>query len=157
MADLGAIGKVVSGRSIVAARIVWPPPVTVIARGAVLMPWRNPPALTMRAMDRLWRAILTPAWWGSRSIGSLPMPNAYIEGHVYQRGEDEVDVPVGKCRVRLYYRPNGVLIANAITNAAGYYRFDNLMPEANAYYAVAFDPDSDPAQNSLVLDRLSST
>ncbi len=157
MDDLGAIGKSVQGRSMASARIVFPPTVTIRAGGGVFMPFRNPPAMTMRRMDRLWRAILTPPWWGGRPIGSLPMPNSYIEGHVYQRGEDDVDVPIGRCRVRLYYRPNGALIANAITDAAGHYRFENLMPEANAYYAVAFDPDSPPAQNSLVLDRLSSS
>lgn len=157
MADLGAIGKSVSGRSMASARIVFPPAVTVISSGTVLMPWLNPPALTMRKMAGLRRAILTPLWWGSRPVGSLPMPDSYIEGHVYQRGDDDVDAPLGRCRVRLYYRPNGLLIANSITDAAGHYRFENLMPEANAYYAVAFDPDSPPAQNSLVLDRLSSS
>ncbi|ASK91040.1 hypothetical protein Xtri_02885 [Xanthomonas campestris pv. trichodesmae] len=117
---------------------------------------RMRPALTTRSITRIWRTIFTPPWWGQRPIGTLPLPDYKIEGHVYQRDGDGNDVAINRCRVRLYYRPNGALIASTITDAAGYFRVLNLMPGVNDYYAVAFDPEAGPMQNALVYDRLTA-
>ncbi len=155
MADLGAVG-VAYRNSYNTARIVFPPEITRVLPGGVFMPSWAWPALTTKPSGRMWRAIFTSPWWGQRPIGALPLPDYKIEGHVYQRDTGGNDVPINCCRVRLYYRPNGVLIANAITDATGYFRVLNLMPESGKYYAVAFDSDSAPMQNALIYDRLSS-
>lgn len=154
MADLGAVG-VAYRNPYNTARIVFPPEIiTRVLPGGVFMPVWTRPALTTRSITRMWRAIFTPPWWGQRPIGTLPLPDRQIEGHVYQRDTGGNDAPINRCRVRLYYRPNGVLVANAISDAAGYFKFTDLMPDANAYYAVAFDPDGTPVQNALIYDLL---
>ncbi|QZI85843.1 hypothetical protein CPT_Suso_040 [Stenotrophomonas phage Suso] len=100
--------------------------------------------------------VLTPPWWGSRPIGSLPVPDFKIEGHVYQRDDEGNDTPIYLCRVRLHYRPNGVAIATTKTDRNGFYRFDDLMPDIAYYYVVAFDPDGGVNQNAVILDKLST-
>lgn len=152
MADLGAVA--VSYTRYTPVRVVWPPSATVGVRSVLVSPMRAPPARTTKVATKLWRAIFTPPWWGQRPIGTLPLPNSRIEGHVYQRDEDDVDLPVNRCRVRLYYRPNGALVANGVTDAAGHFRFLNLMPGTADYYVIAFDPDGAPVQNALIYDRL---
>lgn len=84
------------------------------------------------------------------------MPDFKIEGHVYQRDDDGNDTPIYLCRVRLHYRISGVAIATTKTDANGFYRFEDLMPDAASYYVVAFDPDGGVNQNAVILDKLST-
>lgn len=99
------------------------------------------------------RMVFTPLWWGIRPIGELPYPEGGVSGQVYQR-TGAGDVPLANCKVRLYYRPNGAIVGDTVTNSQGKYSFDLLMPEDGAYYAVALDPDGAPMQNGAIFDRL---
>lgn len=161
MADYGAIGKAPRGtRGLYRVRFDGPqflPQKSVEAarRGYFIpMPPVGWPATANTADTR--RMIPTPTWWGSRPIGALPVPDFKIEGHVYQRDDEGNDTPIPLCRVRLHYRTNGVAIATTTTDANGFYRFKDLMPDAASYYAVAFDPDGGVNQNAVILDKLST-
>lgn len=157
MSYLGVIGRrFPSGFRI--ARIDWPPPggARAFARGnqtARLLPV----TFTVLKGSRTYTSVQTPPWWGQRSITSTPVPDFKIEGQVLQRDESGVDTPLYLCRVRLYYRVSGAMIATTITAADGSFRFVDLMPGAGAYYVVAFDPEGAPVQNALIYDRLAST
>lgn len=146
MADFGAVGKSVPPAATTAFGRVFKQPTAVVPSGELV---------TKRSRS-LAKMIMTPTWWGSRPIGTLPLPNDMISGKVLQRQSDGSDLPLAGVRVRLHYRPNGALIAQTLSAADGFYMFKNLMPEINAYYAIAFDPDAPPPQNAVILDRLSS-
>lgn len=106
-----------------------------------------------KATAQAGKMVFTPTWWGSRPIGTLPYPEGQISGLVYQR-TDAGDVPLANCKVRLYYRPNGAIAGETLTNSQGKYKFDTLMPENRAYYAVALDPEGAPIQNAAIFDSL---
>lgn len=46
------------------------------------------------------------------------------------------------------------LIAKAVTNANGEFRFDGLIPNIDRYFAIALDPEGGVLQNALIYDRL---
>lgn len=161
MADLGPIGALPAGSitKLITARFVGPGqiPHRVMQGGVpVLFVPTFGKVVTMKTTDTVRRTIFTPVWWGSRPIGTLPVPDFKIEGHVYQRDDEGNDTPIALCRVRLHYRANGVAIATTKTDANGFYRFKDLMPDAASYYVVAFDPDGGVNQNAVILDKLST-
>lgn len=104
------------------------------------------------------RTFLAPAWWGSKSPNAdLRNPTHEIRGRVMQRNPDtQVNTPLALARVALFYRRHHTFIAGALSDADGYVVFKNLMPENQAYYAIAFDPEGAPLQNAVIWDRLSS-
>ncbi len=161
MADLGAIAGLPKGARLplISARFSGPGqiPGRVISRfiPVLFVPWFTT-VQTTKYIDLTRRTIFTPTWWGSRPIGTLPLPDFKIEGHVYQRDDEGNDTPIYLCRVRLHYRANGVAIATTKTDANGFYRFKDLMPDAASYYVVAFDPDGGVNQNAVILDKLST-
>lgn len=104
-------------------------------------------------LDRIWRSVGTPLWWGSRPIGALPLPNFKLEGRVLQRTADGTEFPL-VTRVALYYRRSMGLIAVTRSSPLGDFRFDTLMPEMGQYFMVALDPDGSPDQNALIYDKL---
>lgn len=161
MADLGAIAKMPDGSTVrpLVGRFDGPGQIpTKAVTGtvpAVFLPIFNTVQL-VRSVEESTRVIFTPPYWGLRPIGTLPLPDFKIEGHVYQRDDEGNDTPIYLCRVRLHYRRNGVAIATTKTNAQGFYRFKDLMPDAASYYVVAFDPDGGVNQNAVILDKLST-
>lgn len=53
--------------------------------------------------------------------------------------------------VRLYYRPSGLLIEQAVTGAGGTYSFTGLDPsDAGAYYVTFHDPNTSAPYNFTV-------
>lgn len=98
-----------------------------------------------------------PAWWGPPG-STTQLPTYKMRGRVLQRDPDGVlpDAPVANARVALYFRRLHTLIDIQLSDEDGYVQFDNLMPGTQAYYAVAFDPEGAPLQNSVLWDRLSS-
>lgn len=106
-------------------------------------------------------AFIEPPWFGGSGRGSVDLPQTYeIRGHVRQRtlvDDETVDVPLANARVRLYYRPTGVLIGATRAAEDGSYVFPQLPNLAQAYFAIAFDPEGAPVQNAVVFDRLSSS
>lgn len=66
-------------------------------------------------------------------------------------------VPVPRCMVRLYYRPTGVLIRSAFTDAAGAFVFTALDPtDMQNYFVIAFDPAGGTQYNAIIFDRLTA-
>lgn len=98
---------------------------------------------------------IPPAWFGERPpVGTGPQPTRSLSGYVMQRDEDGNDHPLPRCVVSLFHRQTRIHVARTRTDASGFFRFEFLMPGDGAYFAVAFDPEGLPVQNSLILDRL---
>ena len=94
-----------------------------------------------------------PLWWEPQ-VGSGRKYALYsVRGYVRQLANQQ-EVPVKNARVRLYLRSTGVMAGTTVTAEDGSYEFQRLMYEPSAYYAIALDPDGEPFQNSLILDRL---
>lgn len=97
----------------------------------------------------------TPLWWEPQLPGAPGREYAVysVRGYVRQLANQQ-EVPIKNARVRLYLRSTGVMVGSATTAEDGSYEFQRLMYDSSAYYAVALDPDGEPLQNSLILDRL---
>jgi len=66
-------------------------------------------------------------------------------------------VPMPNEKVFLYYRPTGIKIRWAVTNALGAFTFQHLNKNSNQYYAVAMlkGPYTEPEKyNALIYDLL---
>jgi hypothetical protein len=69
---------------------------------------------------------------------TLPSQGISVSGTISGQVQEE-GLPVAGKLVRLYYRPTGALIANAISDATGRYTFRGLEPSANVYVITAFN------------------
>lgn len=84
------------------------------------------------------------------SIGGLNVAmDKSFSGTVIANGQ-----PVPDCVVRLYHRASGLPLDFARTAANGTYSFHNLYGASEAYFVVAFDPDSGTQYNAVIHDRL---
>jgi len=96
-------------------------------------------------------------------VGHVPLPGWALDA----RKLHEIDrtgtfagvvavggVPLEDGLVRLYYRPNGILIDATRSGAAGVFSFGGLEVGIGAYYVVAFDPDGGTIYNAQILDRI---
>lgn len=128
---------------------------TFIRRNTGIYNWPVPVETKMRSYVRVTRGV--PPWWGP-SGSTTQLPTYKMRGRVLQRDPDGVlpDAPVMNARVALYFRRLHTLIDIQLSDEDGYVQFDNLMPGTQAYYAIAFDPEGAPLQNSVLWDRLSS-
>lgn len=104
----------------------------------------------------LWRMRQTPAWWGTLPPGQTPiLPDYELRGRVMVRDPETLeDSPVANCRVALFFRRTNYVIDMDVSDDDGYVHFPNIMPGNQAYYAIAFDPEGSPMQNSIIWDRL---
>ena len=100
----------------------------------------------------------TPSWWGLLPTGSNPvLPNYKLQGRVMQRDPETLeDTPVYNARVVLFFRRTNYVVDMQVSDEDGYVTFPNIMPGDQAYYAIAFDPEGAPMQNSILWDRLSA-
>ena len=99
-----------------------------------------------------------PAWWGALQPG-VPetLPTYELRGRVMQRDEVTLeDYPLPNTRVALFFRRTNYVIDMQVSDEDGYVHFPNIMPGSQAYYAIAFDPEGSPMQNSILWDRLTS-
>ena len=78
--------------------------------------------------------------------------NGNLRGVVLQN-----TVPVALCRVGLYDRYTMALVAGALTNSDGTFRFNNQIVGYDGYFLIAFDQDGAPMQNAVILDKLTAT
>lgn len=78
--------------------------------------------------------------------------NGNLRGVVLQN-----TVPVAFCRVALYDRKAFSLVDASWTKTDGSFRFNNLPVGYDGFFIIAFDPDGNPMQNSVILDRLVAT
>ena len=117
--------------------------------------WPEP--VKPKSVARVYVTRGVPPWWGP-SNSTTQLPTYKLRGRVMQRDPDGVlpDEPVVNARVALYFRRLHTLIDIQRSDENGYVQFDNLMPGTQAYYAIAFDPEGAPLQNSVLWDRLSS-
>ena len=151
MADLGPINVTIG------ARVAVHDPGTVsFVRSTMTViaiarpPTTTPPALVYkRPVDMLDH----PLWWEPQAGSGRKYALYSVRGYVRQLTNQQ-EVPVKNARVRLYLRSTGVMAGTAVTAEDGSYEFHRLMYEPSAYYAIALDPDGEPFQNSLILDRL---
>lgn len=67
-----------------------------------------------------------------------------IKGQVLKRG---INIP---CRVRLFVKATGQLFKDVVTDANGYYEFNEI--PLNRYYVVAHDPDGE--YNAVIQDNI---
>lgn len=105
-----------------------------------------------------WRMRQTPAWWGTLPAGQSPvLPDYELRGRVMVRDPETLeDSPVPNCRVALFFRRTNYVVDMDVSDDDGYVHFPNIMPGSQAYYAIAFDPEGSPMQNSIIWDRLTS-
>lgn len=83
----------------------------------------------------------------------FPLGTTDTTGH-YAAVVKQNNVPLANCRIGLYWRDNMQLIAKAVSNENGEFRFEGLIPNINRYFAIALDPDGGVFQNALVYDRI---
>lgn len=90
-------------------------------------------------------------WYGEGgAVEVAKSAAAHLSGVVMDSG-----TAVPYAAVRLYYRPTGVLIARARTDASGYFIFRGLdQADTGNFQVVALDPEGGTQYNALVLDRL---
>lgn len=113
-------------------------------------------------LRKAYRAYNTPALqlglvWRKEALFALspefPYGTTDTSGH-YAAVVKQNNVVLANCRVAIYWRDTMQLIAKAVTNANGEFRFDGLIPDINRYFAIALDPDGGVLQNALIYDRL---
>lgn len=156
MAYLGALPTVVSTDS--PYRILYelvPVRVSYVYNARTTPYWSSDGAVVNR--QGLYRTRQTPAWWGALPAGSAPiLPTYELRGRTLQYVEatDEY-VPLANARVALFFRRTNYIVDLQVSDEDGYVVFPNLMPGAQSYYAIAFDPEGSPSQNSILWDRLS--
>ena len=97
-----------------------------------------------------------PSWWGIADYTTLTATYE-LRGQVLQHIEEtDEDVPLPNTRVALFFRRTYAVIDMKVSDENGYVTFENLMPGNQAYFAIAFDPEGSPMQNSILWDRLTS-
>lgn len=134
MADRGAIGYTQPLRA---------------ALGFVNPTWWVAP-MTVRQGLALARPAVLVATWAVDSRRAIEIPRTgALSGVVTVDG-----APVPHCTVRLYYRPNGLLIDAVRAGADGAFTFTGLEAGQSLYYVVAFDPDGGTVYNARILDRV---
>ena len=134
MADLGTL-QTIKHTSIL--RVVVDPAATTTMKKA---------GLIVQARDPIYDWMPgTLSEYSASPVGSLG-------GYVKQNG-----VPITACKVTLFRRADSQVVARVFTDAAGAFTFTRIPLSMGPYFAVAFDPDGDPLQNSLILDYLTPT
>lgn len=108
-----------------------------------------------QSMKVAYSAVPSAIYGDLRPIGEAPFPLYTIAGTAFQRTESG-DVPLARCKLVLFHKKTRLPVAQVTTAADGTYTFNNLMPGVGMYFAIAFDPDSAPVQNALILDRLTA-
>ncbi|QIQ65282.1 hypothetical protein 19_00032 [Pseudomonas phage Epa19] len=152
MADLGPINVTIGAR----VAVHDPGTVSFVRSGlTVIAIARSPTAGTPPTMvyERPVDMPDHPLWWEPQAGSGRKYAWYSVRGYVRQLANQQ-EVPVKNARVRLYLRSTGVMVGTAITAEDGSYEFQRLMYDSSAYYAIALDPDGEPLQNSLILDRL---
>lgn len=157
MADLGSLPTILSTDS--PYRIFWERKtvrVSYIYKALTIPGWdSNGHVVLVRS---LYRTRQTPAWWGTLPPGATPLlPDYELRGRVLQHIEEtDEDVPLANARVVLFFRRTNYVIDLQVSDEDGYVVFPNIMPGNQAYFAIAFDPEGSPMQNSILWDRLTS-
>lgn len=153
MADLGILATKQSLKGL--SKIVFPR-LTMRSSVRVKKAWTasswsgNSVLLQKKTLSTKVTRLLPYSWWGLLPEGSAQLlPNYKMEGHVLQE-----NVPLSNVRVALFFRRTNYLVDMKVTDSLGYFKFENLMYEPQGYYAIAFDPEGSPLQNSLIWDRL---
>lgn len=75
--------------------------------------------------------------------------NGYIAGHVYT--DSSKSTPVANQPVYLLCRESGRFVTSTITNASGYYEFDQLV--ASLHY-ITFTPGYKSTVNGVIEDNI---
>ena len=79
----------------------------------------------------------------------------YYDTHGVVAGTVLVGVsPLANAEVWLFHRVSRQPVGRTQTNAQGEFSFVELCTAADAYFAVAFDPDGGEAFNALIFDKL---
>lgn len=66
--------------------------------------------------------------------------------------------PLAGALARLYYRPTGLLLMSAVSNALGEFEFLGVSTlKAERYYVVVFDKDGAPVLNAQIFDYVTPT
>lgn len=123
-------------------------------RVMIVVPPPPPPQWKVFPGLRIHRAV--PSWWGIADYTTLTATYE-LRGQVLQHIEEtDEDVPLPNTRVALFFRRTYAVIDMKVSDENGYVTFENLMPGNQAYFAIAFDPEGSPMQNSILWDRLTS-
>lgn len=93
-----------------------------------------------------------PAYLGGYS--DTQVAGMSIEYSITGTVTDAVNAPVANAIVRLYYRPNGVMVREVRTNGSGVYLFNELPNLSEIFYLIAFDPTG--TTNIGRLDRMTA-
>lgn len=101
-------------------------------------------------MEKLYKR--APYWAASptKPVAASVDSNGTLSGAVKEAG-----VAVPYAVVRLYYRPNGILIDQALCDASGLFSFSGIEEGVSDYYVIALDPDGGTQYNAVIFDRLS--
>jgi hypothetical protein len=145
MADLGSIGTLRPTRY--SNPIDTPPELAVLGR-----------RVHYRHYVATWRM---PSYLGYQDAGTVTGNSTQIlliptQGSLTVNVKD-TGANLFRCKVALYYRDTGALVANGLTDVSGNCTFYGLdTTDTGAYMAVAFDPDGGTSYNAAVYDKLTA-
>ncbi len=115
--------------------------------------------LTTKIVGRIAHTRPVPAWNQTPGVNILSLDaSGAISGAVDEETAPSTYTPKSGATVRLYYRPNGLLIATTTTDGSGNFSFSGLdTADLENYSAVAVDDDAGTDWNLAVADRITAS